>query len=222
MNRRLAVTVLVFAFGSARAQTVGQQRSAPEVRSLQIQGEPQKLKTPPATPDATEVEEASKEVAIRRLLLLTGATNLTAQMLESAMPQIRSIVGSALPQGEREKFIEDFSQRLRARFGSDDMINAIVPIYARHFSLEDIKALTQFYESSVGQRFVRALPQISKESQAAGAQIGQSAVVDILNEMSSEYPDAKKLLQPENTPSSGVYAPAPRAYPAPAPAANQK
>jgi hypothetical protein len=118
--------------------------------------------------------------------------------------------------------MDDLSQKFRMRFSSDDIVNAVVPIYARHFSLDDIQALIQFYESPLGQRFVEVLPQISQESQAVGVRMTQKAFLDTLREMSSEYPDLKKPLQSDSATPNGGAIPARGANPAPASGVNQK
>lgn len=188
-------------------------RTQPRVERLQAAG---------ASVMRTSAQEgdSEKEMAIRQLMKISGAANLGDQMMGPITQQIRTMMASAIPQADREKFMDDFSDRFRARFRGEDIVNAIVPIYARHFSIEDIRELTQFYESPLGKRFVAALPQISKESQAVGTQLGQKAVLDTLREMSDEYPDLKKLLQSANSPAKGGAGSG--ASPAPVSGANSK
>jgi len=46
----------------------------------------------------------------------------------------------------------------------------MVPIYSRAFSEEELNELVKFYESPIGRKMTRALPQIVSESMAAGQQ----------------------------------------------------
>jgi uncharacterized protein len=89
----------------------------------------------------------------------------------------------------------------------------MVAIYARHFSLEDIQVITKFYESPIGQRMVKEMPDVSRESQTAGMQMDQKIVMQVLWGMSDEYPQLKQMLPPD--PSKPAPAPAPSAAPAP-------
>jgi hypothetical protein len=71
--------------------------------------------------------------------------------------------------------------------------------------------LIQFYESPLGQRVVKALPDVVQQSQMAGVQIEQASALKVLREMTDEYPELKQVLPPENDQG------APQAAPAPAP-----
>src|SRR6202022_3864811 len=94
-------------------------------------------------------------------------------------------------------------------------------------STEDIKALIQFYESPLGQRVVRSMPQVTQESESAGIQLDQKAAINVLRGMQTEYPELKQMLPPENgapgagpepSPAPGPpLAPAPVRKPSPAP-----
>jgi hypothetical protein len=118
--------------------------------------------------------------------------------------QIRTIIATAVPENQRQKFMADFSEKLRSQLRTNDIVNDVVPVYARHFSLDEIQELTRFYESSVGKRFVQMLPQVIQESQIIGEQIGQKVISATLAEMSGRYPDLKQLLQANTTPPTST------------------
>ena len=60
---------------------------------------------------------------------------------------------------------------------SDSMIELVIPIYAKHFSHDEIKQLIAFYQSPIGKRLIEEQPAIAQEAmqvgQAWGQQIGQ-------------------------------------------------
>jgi hypothetical protein len=110
--------------------------------------------------------------------------------------------------------MDEFTPKYTASAPTSAVTDAIVPIYAKHFSMEDIQALTKFYETPLGQRVVKAMPDVAEESQSVGARIDQKAAIATLRSMSDEYPQLKQMLPPEGA----AAAPAPNSAPAPAPA----
>lgn len=172
--------------------------------------------------DATQSLDQEKVVAVRHLMQLTGTAKVGEEMMAPIMQQIRTMIATAVPAEDRQKFTDDFAGKFRTHFDAKYLVDAIIPIYVRHLSLGDIQALTQFYESPVGQRFVNALPQISKESQTVGAQLGQKAVLDTLREMSDQYPDLRGVLPPDDSVPKESHAAVPGESAAPVPSTNEK
>jgi hypothetical protein len=163
---------------------------------------------------AAEPVDPVKDAAIRHLMDLTGAGKLGGQMVDAMMPSMRAMISQAIGQNARaDEFLETFVRKFRTHFTDEDIVNMIVPVYARHFSLEDIQALTHFYESPAGQRVVKELPKVTEESRAMGAKLGQAAAFQTLEEMSSDYPELRGFPPGGSNPSSQT--PAPRQPAAP-------
>jgi hypothetical protein len=118
-----------------------------------------------------------------------------------------------VPADQLPKFMETFTTKFSASAPPAAITDAMVAIYARHFSIEDIQGVTKFYESPLGQLMVKEMPDVSREAQTTGMQMDQKVVIEVLHGMSDEYPQIKPLLPPD--PSKP--APAPSAAPAPAP-----
>jgi hypothetical protein len=55
----------------------------------------------------------------------------------------------------------------------NEMIEAIVPIYRRHLSKNDVDEVIRFYSSTVGQKLLREQPQMIQEGMQAGVEIQQ-------------------------------------------------
>ncbi len=132
--------------------------------------------------------------------------------------QVRDGVKSAIPPENLSKFMDTFSQKFAATAPGPTVTDAMVPIYAKAFSMEDIQSLTQFYESPLGQRMVKTLPDVVQQSQAAGIQIEQASALKILRSMADDYPELKQMLPPEGGESAPGAEAAPGAAP-PTPAA---
>ncbi|HUJ29727.1 MAG TPA: DUF2059 domain-containing protein [Candidatus Acidoferrum sp.] len=203
----LAVAFLVP--GWTMAQTSSQPPHQPGVAAP---AKPQsKLETlGDAQAPAGQVDPA-KEKAIRQLMELTGSAKLGDSMTEVLTSQVKTAVGRNMTQDRLQKFMEDFNQKLSARAPAGAVTNAEVPIYAQHFSMEDLQGMIQFYESAIGQRMVKALPQVMQESQQKGANIERGVALDTLKEMAGDYPELKAFLPDEQKPTL-----APGSQPAPA------
>jgi hypothetical protein len=176
--------------------------------------QPSELKPLPAAgaPAATaEKVDPEKEKAIRHLMQITGSSgeNMTANMAS----QVKSVVGRTMSGDRLQKFVDDFNQKLSAESPAKEVDNAEVPIYAEHLSLEDVQGMVQFYESPLGQRVMKALPQILQETQQRGQAIERTAALSMLRDMSADYPEIKPLLPEAQKPSMAPGAQPPQPKP---------
>jgi hypothetical protein len=134
---------------------------------------------------AQEPQSAEKEQNIRRLLQLTKAGEAGVQMIEALLPQARGLFAS-LPPALGERVYKELEAEMRREFTSEKMIEAAIPIYARHLTNDDVLQLIAFYESPVGQKAIEVLPQILKEAvedgQRRGMEAGQRVVQKLLSE----------------------------------------
>jgi len=162
--------------------------------------------------------DPAKEAAIRHLMDITETSKLGDNIAAYLTGQVRDGVSHAIPPEGISKFMETFNQKFSATSPGPTVADAMVPIYAEAFSMEDIQSLIQFYESPLGQRMVKALPDVVQKSQAAGVQIEQTSALKVLREMSDDYPQIKEMLpseggQPapggENAPGAPAPAPSP-------------
>ncbi|MGH9691653.1 MAG: DUF2059 domain-containing protein [Candidatus Acidiferrales bacterium] len=172
----------------------------------------------------TEKIDPAKEAAIRHLMDITETSKLGDNIANAITTQVRSVMGRTIQQPDRlQTFMDAFSQKFAASAPSSAVTNAEIPVYAHFFSMEDIQGLIKFYESPLGQRVVKALPQVVQETQRAGVQIDQKAAMDVLRGMVDEYPELKPMLPPTSGTEPGAgRAPGPGsespATPSPAPA----
>jgi hypothetical protein len=168
--------------------------------------------------------DPAKEAAIRHLMEITQTSKLGDNIATYLSGQVRSGVSHGIAPDALPKFMDAFNQKFAATGASSAVTNAMVPIYARAFSMEDIQGLIQFYESPLGQRVVKGLPDVVQESQVTGVQLEQSAALNVLKGMSDQYPELKQILPADNAqPGPGVdAAPSKTPVPGPAPAPEPK
>lgn len=161
----------------------------------------QKTEAKPAStrPIAANKSDASDEAAkiadIRKLLELTGSRDMVNQMKGTLMAQFRQ----ASPNLPPEMFDEMLDE-----MKAEDLEEAIIPIYVKHFSADDIKQLIAFYESPFGRKVTRAMPQIMQECNEIGINWGQNIVTRVATKWRKEGKlterEYEQLVGPEEQP----------------------
>lgn len=133
------------------------------------------LLVPLAQPARADDLSPAKQAAIEKLLQMTGALSLGRQMSAMVVQQITGVLrGSrpdipqraldALPEVIDELIVESMP-RLR---------DLLVPLYHRYFTAAEIDAMIRFYESDVGAKSIRVMPQLLQESMTLGQTWGES------------------------------------------------
>jgi len=212
--RTALMLALCFAAMPAMAQTTS---TAPPAKPVARTPPPSRLE-PVVTPLPERVDPA-KDTAIRHLMDLTQESKLGDNISGGLSIQVRNLMKPNLPDERLQKFMVEFDQKFRDGIPSAKVIDAVVPVYAKTFSTEEIQGLIQFYESPLGKHVVEAMGQVSRDSQEAALNLEREAAIKSLRTMTGEYPELVKMLPPENGAAPATAPPAkPASTPAPAPA----
>ncbi len=158
-------------------------------------------------PASTGKVDPVKEAAIRHLMDITQTSKLGDNMAAYISSQVRRYMSQSLDPQTLPKFMDAFNQKFAASAPAKNVTDAMVPIYDRAFTKEQIDGLVQFYESPLGQHVVKVLPQVLEESQDAAEKMDQDAALNVLRGMSNDYPQLKRILPGENQPAPQEGAP---------------
>jgi hypothetical protein len=108
----------------------------------------------------------------------TGAMEMGSQLsgalfaqLKPAFPQVPSTVW------------QELAKELADVRGLTELL---IPIYDRHYSLEDLQALIAFYETPLGRRVVSATPLIAQESMVVGQRWGQLQAQKVIERLQAK------------------------------------
>ena len=143
-----------------------------------------------SSPQAASAIDPQKEARIRELMDVTGAKNLGQQLIEAGMQQFRSSVQDSQPNNPRAKqFVDAFVARFQKHFDSNSLTERVIPIYDKYLTADDLQGLLDYYHSPLGQRMLKALPEVTRESQAAGFVLGQKAVQETMEELKTDFPE---------------------------------
>jgi hypothetical protein len=120
--------------------------------------------------DSDDSDAKAREKKVRALLKINGTAEISKQQFDmmcdmfSANPQI--------PAG----FVPKFKELAKPQ----DLVDLVVPIYAKHLDDDMIKALNDFYSSEQGKKFAKAQVGIAKDSQKAGEKWGRETAMKVI------------------------------------------
>lgn len=122
----------------------------------------------------TNAQADSKEKLIKEMLELSGAKKMALQTMEMMISSFKK----RMPTVEN-----DFWNEFMKEADSDDLINMIIPVYAKHFTESEVKELIAFYNTSVGKKMVEKLPVISQESFGIGEAWGKALGEKVMSKL---------------------------------------
>lgn len=70
-------------------------------------------------------------------------------------------------------------------FPTDEMIDAVVTIYQKHLTKEDLDAAITFYSSPAGQKILREQPAMTAEAMKAGQDVMSKRIPDLTQRMTA-------------------------------------
>lgn len=146
-------------------------------------------------PNATKIDPV-KEADIRKLMEVSGAKQAMEKSLAESQKSIRPVLENSLPPGDyREKLIDLFFERFTSKLDVNAMLEEAVVVYDKYLSDEDIKGLTQFYQTPLGQKALSVLPQILNDTIAFGSKLGEQAGRESMEEVLAEHPELKDAMK---------------------------
>jgi len=94
--------------------------------------------------------------------------------------------------------VDQFAEGLFKDMPIDEMIDAMVPIYQKHLTKEDLGAILAFYSSPVGQKLQREQPAMMQEGMQVGGEIGRRRLTTMMQQMDAFI---VKLAEQQSKPS---------------------
>jgi hypothetical protein len=159
---------------------------------------------PPAASRPAPPAHPITDVQAHELLQLSGADALEKQTMNNMLNYLHQAMPPFIP----ADVIGDIETRLK----SADFDSQVIAIYKEHLSTRDAAAAIAFYKTPAGQDFVKQLPAITRESQQAGAKLGQQIAMQVIQAHKAEIQAAAEKYEQQH--SAPVAPSAPSSTPA--------
>jgi len=139
--------------------------------------------TQTATAPAPSKEEVLKflEVLHIKSQLTQYFQGVTKQAKLGAEEGFKEKVPDATPEQLAE--VDNFAESLFKDMPVDEMVAAMVPIYQKHLTKEDLDGILAFYSSPVGQKLQREQPAMQQEAMQVGGEIGRRRLGTLMQQM---------------------------------------
>jgi len=157
--------------------------------------------------------DPAKIAQIHRLLEVMDIANNVARVAPASFQETDKLTDSLMtwpgapPEVlERAKKRQELSREIMlAKFHAIDFVEILVPIYDKHYSLDDINALIAFYQTPTGRRTLEIEPLITLEVRQALTPALLKIMKDTQEQLKKEHPelDAAKDPRPNFGPLSG-------------------
>lgn len=116
----------------------------------------------------------TKEENIKTLIIMSGSGDLGMQVIDALLPQFSQM----LPDVPNE-----YWTKFRNKIEVNELIEMIIPIYAKYYTDDDIKQLIEFYKSEIGQKMIKLSPLMMQESMSAGQEWGKKIGEELIKEL---------------------------------------
>lgn len=131
-------------------------------------------------PVAAAAEDLTPEKAaeIKQLLELTGAYRVGQMMGSTVIRNMSDALRRSRPDIPTELFgvlADEVTAVIAEEMSSTGSFSDVVAaVYHKHFTLDEIRGLVEFYQTPLGRKLAQELPTMTQESIQAGLKWGQS------------------------------------------------
>jgi hypothetical protein len=139
---------------------------------------------------------ASKE-DIEKYLAIMHTRDLMKSISETMSKQMRQVTSEMLKKQsnvtpEMRERVNKMTDDLIKNMPIDEMIDAMIPVYQKHFTKGNIEDLLAFYSTPTGQKVVKETPAISAEAMQAVMPISQKLMATAVQRAQDEIAQMQK------------------------------
>jgi hypothetical protein len=135
-----------------------------------------------------QIDAASKQ-DVEDMMQLTGARDrmpliysaMASQLASDFADRYRQQHPNANP-AEVQKATADATERIQAMLKAiptDELLDAMIPVYQKYFTHSDIKAINEFYESPTGQKMLKNMNSMMMEAMQAAQGVMKKRMPEI-------------------------------------------
>lgn len=123
--------------------------------------------------------DAEKIKNIKKLLELTDTESTLKQVVNQMISQIKTQNPNISP-----NFLNTFINEYK----TEEVLDRMIPIYSKYYTNEEIEGMIAFYQTPLGQKTIKVMPQLMTESIQIGQIYAQEVAQRAMNKIKNELP----------------------------------
>jgi uncharacterized protein len=162
--------------------------------------------------DAVPADRPSREEVLRFLDLMQVRSRLT-QITDGVKKTMKSGAQASFrrqlpdPTAEQMAKVDGLADAAFREFPTDDLIEAMVPIYQRHLTKSDLDAIVAFYDSPAGKKLLQEQPAMMSEGMQADQDIMLQKMGELSKRLDAQVVQLANQEKKKSKPPSGAAAP---------------
>ena len=118
---------------------------------------------------------------LNEMMILSGAH----ETYEAAINQMISMFKGQDNGNIPDKFWDELESEMKTS-GVNELTKKLVPVYQKHFNIEDLKGMIEFYKTPLGKKYATKTPAITTESMQVGQIWGMELGEKIVKKLEEE------------------------------------
>jgi hypothetical protein len=118
-----------------------------------------------------------KRAEIEKMLQVMGMEKTMTLMMTQMLGNFKK----AMPDTPAEVWT-----KMEKKMDVHELIEKIIPVYDKYYTLDDLKAVNAFYSSPTGKKIISTLPQVMQESMQIGREWGERIGKEAAEEAQAE------------------------------------
>jgi hypothetical protein len=137
-------------------------------------------------PVHAQSQNADAEAVARELVSTIKLGDQFRAILPTIFQHLKPAIVQNRPEVERDfdALTPVLQDKMTARI--DELMSAVVLIYATNFTAAELRDLLAFYNTPTGKKFLQKTPVVTQQTMAAGQKFGQSAGADAQKQLLEE------------------------------------
>jgi uncharacterized protein len=120
---------------------------------------------------------------IEELIEVSGTQRISAQVVAILTRQMLDGLKKSqpnLPEQAIDFAVQVMNEELTKGFLTPELMSRMVPLFAKHFTPDEVRGLIAFYRSDLGRKYVGSMPTLMQETSAATQQYTKEVMPNIL------------------------------------------
>ncbi|OBS12630.1 hypothetical protein ATE49_05290 [Elizabethkingia miricola] len=128
----------------------------------------------------------AKKEKIKTFLKLTNVLGVANQVMDNMINSYQTYY--------KQVPAEYWNELKKETSNTKDFEELLIPIYSKYYTEKELDDIIAFYKTSTGQKVIKTMPDMTKESMQAGQEWGMKLGQKVMKKINEKYPAQKEVI----------------------------